>query len=324
MKKILSALLVFLLMFTLCTANQQEARADYPVSGQYNLFIVETMGAQSDPAEMGMSGSLLLRDDGTGAMISNGAEEILPSWSEENGTVTMVDSTGEKLEVELKDGVIVMEAGAGYYLYFAREGIDTANYQIIDHTPDSILYGIYKNIDAKNGAHLDYEYHSDYMDSTSVFDVHAENGIYFSLRTTRTKDYEQLNANCFKDGTSYVLYPNEMRGNVATRISSSIITNNVLMLDDLYGLIYQRAWRRDFATETKELDGMKYTVEVYPAQNYVAEVTFYYNSDGKLEHVLVGPLQTAPELGETFYTVHAIDDVVNETLFDISGYTITE
>ena len=30
-----------------------------------------------------------------------------------------------------------MEMMAGFYLYFAREGVDTAGFQIIDRSPDS-------------------------------------------------------------------------------------------------------------------------------------------------------------------------------------------
>ena len=120
-----------------------------------------------------------------------------------------------------------------------------------------------------------------------------------------------------------MLYPNEMRGTLAASTSSGIITENVLMLDDLYGVIYQRALRSDFTVESRELEGVYYTVEVYPGQGYAQEAAFYYDETGQLIHVLVGAPQTAPELGETFYTIYAIDEAVNDALFDISGYTIT-
>ena len=324
MKRKGTAILMTILLLTLCAAGQVTALADGTAAGQYILFTLDAMGEQTDPGSMGMDMSLLLREDGTGVLVSNGAEEAITAWSEANGTLILVNSGGISLEAELHDGVIAMEMMAGFYLYFAREGVDTAGFQIIDRSPDSVLYGIYKSIDAEKGAHLNYDFHSDYMDSTSAFDVHARDGVFFSLRTTKAGGYEQRTATGFRDGTSYVLYPDEMRGNVATRTSSSIITNNVLMLDDLYGVVYQCALRTDFTLETRELDDVSYAVEVYPAKDYSSETAFYYDDAGRLVHVLVAPSQIAPELGETFYTVYQIDEAVNDALFDLSGYAITE
>ena len=322
MKRILSIILGAVLLLALCSTCCAEA--EVPVAGDYRLFTIDMMGEQTDPNSLGISASIVLREDGTGVMASNGEEEALSAWTAENGIITLYNASGAAMDVELQDGIITMEMATGYYMYFAREGVDTANYVIGDHSPGSVLYGVYKSIDANQGAHLSYDYHSDYMDSTSVFDVHARAGVYFSLRTTRAGGYEQLTANCFKDGNSYVLYPNEMRGNFATATTSNIITKNVLMLDDLYGAIYQRALRSDFTVETREADGKTFKVEVFPEQDYVAEAAFYYNDAGQLAHVLVGAPVLAPDMGETFYTVYAIDEAVNDSLFDISGYTITE
>ena len=94
------------------------------------------------------------------------------------------------------------------------------------------------------------------------------------------------------------------------------------MLDDLYSVIYQRVLRTDFTVESRELEGVSYTTEIYPGQNYMQEAAFYYDEAGRLVHVLVAAPQIAPELGETFYTIYAIDEAVNDALFDISGYTI--
>lgn len=321
MRKTVSIVLVMSLLLVFGTVCYADTGGQIP--GEYKLFLVDVMGQQSDSDSMGISASLILREDGTGVMISNGTEDPLPSWTEENGKVTLYNSGGNTLEIEVADGIIEMEMAPGYYMCFARTGVDTAGYAVRDHSPSSMLYGIYKSMDANKGAHLSYDYHSDYMDSLSTFDVHTRNGVLFSLRKTQSGGYEQLNANCFKDGKSYVLYPNEMRGTLAASTSSGIITENVLMLDDLYGVIYQRALRSDFTVESRELEGVSYTVEVYPGQGYVQEAAFYYDETGQLIHVLVGAPQTAPELGETFYTIYAIDEAVNDALFDISGYTIT-
>ena len=162
------------------------------------------------------------------------------------------------------------------------------------------------------------------MDSTSILDVQAKDGQYYSLRTTKAGGYEQLSATLYKDGKSYVLYPDEKRGNVALAYSSSLLTDNILLMDELFKDIYTCAFRKDFTEETRELEGVRYTAEVFPAQDYSAETVFFYDDAGKLVHVLKGAPVIMPDLGETFYTVRAIDGKVDEALFDISGYTITE
>ena len=178
------------------------------------------------------------------------------------------------------------------------------------------------SIDAASGAHLDYEYHSDYMDSVSVFDVHARGAEYFSRHVTKVGGSEQLNATCYKDNTAYVLYPDEMRGNVATTLSSNVIADKVLMLDELYKTISQAAKRTDYTMEERTLEDGSFTVQLYPAGEIYGSVAFYFDDAGRLVHVLADASPIAPQLGETFYTIRAIDAAVDDSLFDLSGYTI--
>ena len=67
----MSLLLVF---GTVCYADTGSQ-----IPGEYKLFLVDMMGQQSDSDSMGISASLILREDGTGVMISNGTEDPLPS-----------------------------------------------------------------------------------------------------------------------------------------------------------------------------------------------------------------------------------------------------
>ena len=72
----------------------------------------------------------------------------------------------------------------------------------------------------------------------------------------------------------------------------------------------------------KAVNGVSYSVEVFPAQDYTPETAYYFDGDGKLVHILTGAPVMMPELGETFYTIHGVDTAVDESLFDLSGYAI--
>lgn len=290
--------------------------------GDYRLFTLEIMGEQKPPESMGLEGKLSLNQDGTGMFTMYGTDEPIAKWELKDDVLSLYNDEGYPLEAKVDKDVIEMEMGAGFYLYFAREGFDTTGFTISGHTPDTKLYQAFRAIDAKEGAHLSYEYHSDYMDSTSIFDTHAKGDKLFSLRTTKVNGYEQRSATAFVDGTCYNLYPDEKRGSAVLSISLSLLQDNVLLLDDCYKTLYQSAMRTDCTEETREVDGVSYSVEVFPAQDYTPETAYYFDGDGKLVHILTGAPVMMPELGETFYTIHGVDTAVDESLFDLSGYAI--
>ena len=323
MKRVTAITVAAVLLFAFCMLGAADSQA-LPVDGEYTLFTMEMMGEMKSPESMGLTSTLILRADGTGVLAISGMEEQISKWEAKDGVVTLYNDEGVPQNVGLQDGVVEMEMGQGMYLYYARDGVNTADFVPGGHTPDSLLYAVFHGIDAKKGAHLQYEFHSDYMDSTSSFDVHERDGKLFSLRTTKAGGYEQLSASAFIDGTSYVLYPNEMRGKVALTTSLSMVRENILLTDELYKTLYQRSMRTDYTVETRELEGVTYTAEVYPAADYMAEAVFYYDADRNLIHILEGAPVMAPTMGETFYTIHAIDTEVDETLFDLSDYTISE
>ncbi|MBQ4513671.1 MAG: hypothetical protein II969_11815 [Anaerolineaceae bacterium] len=315
MKK--SFLLFFVLAVLLAVFGIFAAAAESALFGEYELTSMNYGGTEMDPGAMGMSAVLTLNEDGTGSLTMNGAPNELPKWTDDGATVTLYNSSGDALACSYADGIITLEMGENYYWYFMHESVNPNAGK-----PASMLSKIFNDIDPMAGAHLSYEYHSDYLDSTSVFDVHAKDGAYFSLRTTRAGGYENVNANCFLDGTVYLLYPAEKRGSAATTVSLSMLNNNLLLLDDCYKAMQSRVLRKDFTVEERELDGKKFTVEVFPASGSTAESAFYFDETGKLAHILEGAPAAMPDLGQTFYTIHSFDDVVDVSLFDISGYTI--
>ena len=320
MKRITAITAAAVLLFALCLLGAAAPPGD--AAGEYTLFTLEMMGEQKPPESMGLTGSLSLNRDGTGVFAMYGMEEPVVKWEVKDGVLSLYNDEGAPLEAKWEEGVIEMEMGAGLYLYFAREGVDTADFTTGGHEPDTKLYQVFRAIDAREGAHLDYEYHADFMDSTSIFDVHAKEDKLFSLRTTKVSGYEQTSATAFVDGTSYMLYPDEKKGSAVISVSLSLLQNNVLLLDDCYKTIYQAAMRTDCTEETREVDGTSYSVEVFPAEDYTPETAFYFDGDGKLVHILEGAPVLMPDMGETFYTIHAVDTAADESLFDLSGYTI--
>ncbi len=299
-----------------------EEEVRIPLFGTYTLYSVEMNGASFNPAEASVSASFKLNEDYTGSLIVNDNEAPIPNWEEDNGKLTLYNENGDPLECEVLDGIMTIEMGENYYWYLAHEatGITADN----GKAEESMIHAVCETIDAAAGAHLNYEYHSDYMDSTQIFDVHAKDGILYSAKTVKVSGSEGLSVTFFKDGTAYVLDPDDMTGMVATTTSSGIVQDNVLVMDDLYQEIYMMSKRGDYEAETREVDGSEYQVEVFPATDFSPETAFYFDADGKLAHVLRGAPVSMPDLGERFYTIHSIDTDVDESLFDISGYEITE
>ena len=320
MKRITAITAAAVLPFALCLLGAAAPPGD--AAGEYTLFTLEMMGEQKPPESMGLTGSLSLNRDGTGVFAMYGMEEPVVKWEVKDGVLSLYNDEGAPLEAKWDKGVIEMEMSAGFYLYLAREDVDTEGFTISVHVPDTKLYQVFRGIDAKKGAHLSYECHADYMNSTSSFDTHAKGDKLFSLRTTEVSGYKQRSATAFVDETSYMLYPDEKKGSAVMSVSLSLLMDNVLMLDDCYQTIYQSAMRSDCTVETRELDGASYSVEVFPAEDYTPETAFYFDGDGKLVHILEGAPVLMPDMGETLYTIHSMDTAVDESLFDLSGYTI--
>ena len=134
--------------------------------------------------------------------------------------------------------------------------------------------------------------------------------------------YTFRSGECFLGDTAYSLNPENMEARVATTVSSSIIKSNVLQLDDLYRVIAKRAGRTDYTTETRDVEGIACKAEVYPEKGNDAEAVFCFDESGSLVFVVEGAPPVMPSIGETFYTVKKIDADVDESLFDISAYTI--
>ena len=306
-----------------------------PTEGVYTLFAIESGGFALDPEEIETHSVLTLDEGGTGYMTIDDEGMDVTSWTEEDGTVTITMADGSSAEAVVKNGILEMDlyGGGEMVLCYAQDGVDTSAYTIMTmdemleaSMPDSRLYAFWSGLDTETGVHMRYDMHSDYMDSDSSFDVHGKGGSYYSLRTTKVGDIEGTTATFCQDGKVYNLYPDEMRGVFVTETSAGVLTNGFMSMDSLFALIMIRAQETEYAEETREIDGVEYAAEVFPATDYQPEAVFCFDDAGQLVHVIEGApvVDTSLDIGETVYRIEAIDDEVDESLFDISAYDISE
>lgn len=281
--------------------------------GTWRLNFVENGETLMTPDEAMVRGMLLLYADGTGMFVINGSESAFPKWEETDGFVVITGPNGSELDCSVGDEGLAVPYGDDYTLVFG----------LADGRADSsLLYPVYRSIDTEAGARLRYSFHTGFMDATSVLDVHARGGSYYALRTTSSGKLSSTSATCLLDGKAYNLDPDKKTGTLVTETSLGALLKNALMMDTLYQKIVQRAHDYDYTLEIREVDGAFYAVEVYPATDYAAGCAFYYDTEGRLAHVLEDAPAVKPDMGETFYTVESVDGAPDETLFDLSGYTI--
>lgn len=300
------------------TPAAEEPAEDFPVEGDYVLIAIESQGSVIDAAMMGASGTLSMSEGGAGSLIAGpNASDI--SWSLDGETLSVTTPEGETVSGTLRGGVLALEVDTDYVMYFALPGSDLSAV-----LPGSRLQAYLKELDVSGPLHLRYSRHVDYADSTQIYDVHMLQDVYYSSCTTQVSGYESTTVTFFRDGKVYNLYPDKMSGTLASTVSLSAIGGAVAYLDALYGALFTRAMQKDCSEETREVDGVSYTVEVFPAVgNYQGEAAVYYNEAGQPVYVQELPASgVSVDIGETFYTIDAIDTSVDEALFDISGYTI--
>ena len=280
--------------------------------GLYVLSSIRSGADSQTPEEANLTGSLLLRRDGTGLLVLNGSTGDLPKWTETETTVTLFNGAGEDLECESKDHVITIPLDDETSMLFTpAEALGES----------TRLYACYSAIDAGSGAHLRYTLKSGFLDSTQSFDVHSKGGMYYSGRTTRAAGVEAHSATLFKDGTAYNLDLDDHTGIIATTVSMDM-GSAVLLMDSFCSAMNSCAYRTDYSLEYRDLEGKVFLVECYPALADGVSYDFYFDASGQLCHLLQSPPASYPDLGESFYTLESIDGKVDESLFSTDGYTI--
>ena len=316
--------------------TEEKPAAELPVEGDYALYAVRYNGQTASAGDLEMDSSLTLRADGTGSMRMD-EEEMELTWSLADGTLAIAMADGGKADAQLENGIAALDlyGNGSMVLYYAQEGADTSSIQVmsvdeIRETLESEMGGsrvnmVWRGMIEQDSTHLKYDKKTEGLDALQHVEVFSRGGEFCSCQKTEVSGREQELRVLFRDGKAYNLYPKDMTGSIATTTDSAAITDNVLMLDPLYAAIFRYARQTEFTEETRDFNGTSCTAAVYPATEYTPETVFFFDEVDRLVGVIEGKpvISSTLEIGETMYTVHVIDDVNDEALFDISGYTIS-
>ena len=321
-------------------ADVEPPKVELPVEGAYTLFAAESEGYLFYSGEMEIESVITLEAGGTGTMTMNEETVDITSWTNEESAFTMT-ITGEESETvsgTVENGVMILDlyGDESTFLYYAQEEADISMFSPMTveeiqaamegRILDTKLGAYWSGLDSADGIHLIYDMHTDYMDANISVESYSKGGMFYTYKLTKVSGYESPSVTVFRDDTAYNLDPEKKTGTIATTVSSSYFSENIKLLDSLYSDIYSYAHVEGCTEETREKDGVTYDVVAYPAGEYSSECAFYFDENGQLVYVEKGApvIESYKDMGGTTYTIKTIDNEVDESVFDISGYEITE
>lgn len=187
--------------------------------------------------------------------------------------------------------------------------------------PDEVvsrLAAVCDSMDPETGIHMNYDLYMASLDVTTTFDTQGKGNSYYERQTTvGLEDYDKIKL--VLDGTYYTLQVRDMTG-ISVDIGDYTY-DNPMMHDSIFSSMMACKDRTDFTVGQTELNGQTYASETFPEKaDTGGEMTFCFNEDGSLAGcILVSTLEDEPMKT----TINSIDSQVDESLFDVSGYTIT-
>ena len=186
----------------------------------------------------------------------------------------------------------------------------------------SLVDSVYNSLNPDAGIHLNYTMLVPSMNIEINYDVHAKGISHYQTKTSQGYGATIVDVSCFIGDTSYILKPDTMEAQVVMTLSPTLLKYyNFLGQDELGKLLKKWAGSSGYSIETREVNGIPYTVEVYPAGEDGTENAFYFDYLSRLTYIRDDSLAI---IGERFITVNAIDTEINESLLDISAYTVIE
>lgn len=185
----------------------------------------------------------------------------------------------------------------------------------------SKLAAVFDAMDPETGVHLNYDVYVDALGTNARYDVQGKGSSCYTLQSLLregAEDYDSIKL--VLDGTYYTLQVRDKTG----MSSQGMAMDNALLSDTLYAAVMRCKDRGDFTESEAVLGETTYQAEVFPVTpSSPLEQTFCFDDEGNLAGYIISANEEMG-VGEMVYTVNTIDDQVDESLFTVDGYTITE
>ena len=181
---------------------------------------------------------------------------------------------------------------------------------------DGIIRKFHLNYRAENTA-TGYWFTRDafYLDGdTYIIDENEADGVVITM---------------FRDKVHYKLFPDSKTG-TSVKDETMYFESDCIINEykNFFTIIRSHVNRTDYTAISRTLLGKAYRAEVFPEYRYGPETAFYFDQEGNFvycyEEKFHGLSPAGYGKGEILFTVNTLEKDFDESVFDISGYEITE
>ncbi|MBQ1771000.1 MAG: hypothetical protein II000_03500 [Clostridia bacterium] len=187
----------------------------------------------------------------------------------------------------------------------------------------SQLAAFFKTLDNEAGFHIRYEL--EIMGYNSIYDDQAKGDFFFErnyIEQLGSSDSDSLKV--YRDGKMYSMKKSEMTGIYMDVPEIEDFHYYGAMFCTIYQNVMTRVLEPVYETIEYTVGESTFKAEKYPAQSeYGVEQIFCFDENGSLAY-MINCANESIGLGEYVYKIDAIDDVVDESLFDITGYEFVD
>lgn len=303
--------------------------------GSYEIRAMEMEGYTMSPDALAISGGMTLREGGTGTFKMNAVQRKITDWGMVGNHMVITVSDGSIFMGTYGNGIALLDiTGNGeYYAMFARDDADLSNLELLslEEVQDrikgegqSLLYAQLSVVSGKPDAHLKYKMYTDYQNSVQEIETFRRNSKVYMKQTTKSDGGDKENIVFYDDGAVFELSPETKTGNLVTKRATTSLLTSPMSIDPLYLNMHLYINNIPDEITEEEIQGTEYDVYLFEETEKRPVIRFYFLKNGKLSRVVEGAPAEDPtfEFGKAVYIIEAIDNEVDEEVFDISAYDI--
>ena len=187
----------------------------------------------------------------------------------------------------------------------------------------SQLAAFFRTIDYEAGFHIRYE--MEIMGYNSIYENQAKGDFFYQrnyIEQLGPSDSDSLQV--YRDGKIYSMRKSDTFGIYLDVPELEDFHYYGAMFCTIYQDVFARVQESDYETIEYTVGDTTYKAEKYPAQTeYGVDQIFCFDETGCLAY-MINCANESIGLDEYVYKIDAVDDVVDESLFDISGYEFTD